>query len=52
LRPATLPHDLTQIVDELVPELQRRGLFHEQYSTRTLRDALALPRPVNRYADA
>ena len=52
LRPATLPHDLTQIVDSLVPELQRRGLFHEQYSTRTLRDALALPRPVNRYADA
>lgn len=52
LRPATLPHDLTQIVDGLVPELQRRGSFHEQYSTRTLRDALALPRPVNRYADA
>jgi alkanesulfonate monooxygenase SsuD/methylene tetrahydromethanopterin reductase-like flavin-dependent oxidoreductase (luciferase family) len=52
LRPATLPHDLTQIVDGLVPELQRRGLFHEHYSTRTLRAALALPRPVNRYADA
>ena len=52
LRPATLPHDLTQIVDGLVPELQRRGLFHEQYSARTLRDAFGLPRPVNRYADA
>lgn len=52
LRPATLPHDLTQIVDGLVPELQRRGLFHEQYSARTLRDAFGLPRPVNRYANA
>lgn len=52
LRPATLPHDLTQIVDGLVPELQRRGLFHEQYSARTLRDAFGLPRPVNRNADA
>jgi alkanesulfonate monooxygenase SsuD/methylene tetrahydromethanopterin reductase-like flavin-dependent oxidoreductase (luciferase family) len=52
LRPATLPHDLTAIVDALVPDLQRRGLFHQQYSTRTLRDALTLARPVNRYADA
>jgi alkanesulfonate monooxygenase SsuD/methylene tetrahydromethanopterin reductase-like flavin-dependent oxidoreductase (luciferase family) len=52
LRPATLPHDLNHIVDGLVPELQRRGLFHTQYRARTLRAGLALPRPVNRYADA
>ena len=27
LRPATLPHDLHQITDGLVPELRRRGVF-------------------------
>jgi FMN-dependent oxidoreductase (nitrilotriacetate monooxygenase family) len=29
----------------VVPELQRRGLFHREYSGRTLRENLGLPRP-------
>ncbi|GAA4662385.1 LLM class flavin-dependent oxidoreductase [Gordonia humi] len=52
LRPAALPHDLEQIVDGLVPELTRRGLFPTDDSTGTLRDRLGLPRPANRYAAA
>jgi alkanesulfonate monooxygenase SsuD/methylene tetrahydromethanopterin reductase-like flavin-dependent oxidoreductase (luciferase family) len=51
LRPATLPHDLLQITDGLVPELQRRGAFRDAYGAATLRGALGLPRPVNRYSN-
>jgi alkanesulfonate monooxygenase SsuD/methylene tetrahydromethanopterin reductase-like flavin-dependent oxidoreductase (luciferase family) len=51
LRPATLPHDLLQIADGLVPELQRRGVFHDAYHAATLRGALDLPRPANRYSN-
>ena len=50
LRPATLPYDLVQITDALVPELRRRGLFREHYQGSTLRELLRLPRPANRYA--
>jgi alkanesulfonate monooxygenase SsuD/methylene tetrahydromethanopterin reductase-like flavin-dependent oxidoreductase (luciferase family) len=50
LRPATLPHDLTQITDALVPELRRRGAFRDHYHGATLRDLLGLSRPANRYA--
>lgn len=49
LRPASLPHDLQQITDVLVPELQRRGLFRQSYEASTLRGLLGLPRPANRY---
>ncbi|MGW4101131.1 LLM class flavin-dependent oxidoreductase [Mycobacterium sp. NPDC004974] len=49
LRPASLPHDLQQITDALVPDLQRRGLFREAYEASTLRGLLGLTRPANRY---
>jgi alkanesulfonate monooxygenase SsuD/methylene tetrahydromethanopterin reductase-like flavin-dependent oxidoreductase (luciferase family) len=52
LRPATLPYDLTRIVDGLVPELQRRGAFRTAYDADTLRGTLGLSRPANRYAVA
>jgi alkanesulfonate monooxygenase SsuD/methylene tetrahydromethanopterin reductase-like flavin-dependent oxidoreductase (luciferase family) len=52
LRPATLPHDLLQITDGLVPELQRRGVFRTTYTGGTLRDTLGLARPANRYSTA
>ncbi|OBA58374.1 FMNH2-dependent monooxygenase [Mycobacterium sp. 1100029.7] len=52
LRPATLPHDLTQITQGLVPELRRRGVFRTAYEADTLRGLLGLPRPANRYAVA
>jgi alkanesulfonate monooxygenase SsuD/methylene tetrahydromethanopterin reductase-like flavin-dependent oxidoreductase (luciferase family) len=54
LRPAALPHDLTQITRVLVPELQRRRLFRAAYPTggaTSLRGLLGLPRPANRYAN-
>jgi alkanesulfonate monooxygenase SsuD/methylene tetrahydromethanopterin reductase-like flavin-dependent oxidoreductase (luciferase family) len=52
LRPGALPHDLTQITEKLVPELQRRGLFRTAYEADTLRGLLGLGHPVNRYAPA
>ena len=52
LRPAALPHDLTQLTDRLVPELRRRCLFRARYEADTLRGLLGLGRPANRYAAA
>ncbi|MEU5696446.1 LLM class flavin-dependent oxidoreductase [Actinosynnema sp. NPDC020468] len=52
LRPGSLPEDLTGVVDGLVPELRRRGLFRTSYEESTLRGLLGLPRPANRYATA
>ena len=50
LRPAAIPHDLDAITNDLVPHLQRRGLFRPVNEPTTLRDRLGLPRPANRYA--
>jgi alkanesulfonate monooxygenase SsuD/methylene tetrahydromethanopterin reductase-like flavin-dependent oxidoreductase (luciferase family) len=50
LRPAAIPHDLTQITRHLIPELQRRGAFRTGYEAGTLRGLLGLPHPANRYA--
>lgn len=52
LRPAAIPHDLTQVTRGLVPELQERGVFRRAYQASTLRGLLGLPRPVSRYAAA
>jgi alkanesulfonate monooxygenase SsuD/methylene tetrahydromethanopterin reductase-like flavin-dependent oxidoreductase (luciferase family) len=52
LRPGALPHDLTQITEKLVPELQRRGLFRTAYEADTLRGLLGLGHPANRNAAA
>jgi alkanesulfonate monooxygenase SsuD/methylene tetrahydromethanopterin reductase-like flavin-dependent oxidoreductase (luciferase family) len=50
LRPAVIDHDLDQIVDALVPELQRRGAFREDYAAGTLRARFGFSRPPSRYA--
>jgi hypothetical protein len=50
--PPVFPVSLREIVDLLIPELQRRGLFRRQYEGRTLREKLGLPTPVSRYARA
>lgn len=42
LRPAVLPDDLDAIAEDLVPVLQRRGLFRTEYTARTLRGHLGL----------
>ena len=50
--PPWLPTGLTDFVDLVIPELQRRGLFRTAYEGRTLRANLGLPFPVNRHAAA
>jgi FMN-dependent oxidoreductase (nitrilotriacetate monooxygenase family) len=40
------PVGLDLIVDHLVPELQRRGIFRKEYESTTLRGHLGLPVPV------
>jgi FMN-dependent oxidoreductase (nitrilotriacetate monooxygenase family) len=44
-----LPEGLDEFVDQVVPELQRRGIFRREYEGRTLRENLELPRPDNRF---
>jgi alkanesulfonate monooxygenase SsuD/methylene tetrahydromethanopterin reductase-like flavin-dependent oxidoreductase (luciferase family) len=44
-----LPAGLDDFVDQVVPELQRRGLFRREYEGRTLRENLGLPRPENQF---
>jgi alkanesulfonate monooxygenase len=44
-----LPGGLHAFVDRVVPELQRRGIFRQEYEGRTLRENLGLPRPANRF---
>ena len=46
-----LPGGLDDFVDQVVPELQRRGVFRREYEGATLRDHLGLPRPANRFFD-
>ncbi|WP_431304436.1 LLM class flavin-dependent oxidoreductase [Sediminicoccus sp. BL-A-41-H5] len=40
-----MPRGLQDFVDKVVPELQRRGLFRQDYTGTTLREHLGLPRP-------
>src|SRR5712671_3877966 len=44
-----LPGGLDDFCAQVVPELQRRGLFRREYQGKTLRDNLGLPRPDNRF---
>jgi N-acetyl-S-(2-succino)cysteine monooxygenase len=50
IMPPYLPGGLDDFVEMVIPELQRRGLFRTEYTGRTLRDHLGLPRPPSRYA--
>jgi alkanesulfonate monooxygenase len=52
IMPPTLPGGLDDFVEMVIPELQRRGLFRTEYTGRTLREHLGLPRPPSRYAHA
>jgi alkanesulfonate monooxygenase len=45
----TVPAGLEEFVDQVVPELQRRGIFRTEYTGTTLRDHLGLPRPENQF---
>jgi alkanesulfonate monooxygenase len=48
--PLTFPEGLNDLVDLVLPELRRRGLFRAEYEGRTLRENLGLPKPENRWA--
>ena len=50
IMPPYLPGGLDDFVTQVVPELQRRGLFRTEYEGRTLRDNLGLKRPESRHA--
>ena len=50
LVPPYFPAAFDEFIDQVVPELQRRGIFRKDYSGHTLREHLGLPVPVNRYA--
>ena len=49
IMPATLPGGLDDFVLQVVPELQRRGLFRTEYTGTTLREHYGLPRPANQF---
>jgi alkanesulfonate monooxygenase len=49
IMPPYLPGSLNDFVELVIPELQRRGLFRTEYTGRTLREHLGLPRPPSRY---
>jgi alkanesulfonate monooxygenase SsuD/methylene tetrahydromethanopterin reductase-like flavin-dependent oxidoreductase (luciferase family) len=49
--PAYFPGAFDAFVDSVVPELQRRGLYREEYAGTTLRSHLGLPRRERRHND-
>jgi FMN-dependent oxidoreductase (nitrilotriacetate monooxygenase family) len=50
IQPSHLPGGLADFIDQVIPELQERGLFRTEYQGTTLRDHLGLSRPRSRYA--
>jgi FMN-dependent oxidoreductase (nitrilotriacetate monooxygenase family) len=50
LVPPYFPAAFDEFIDQVVPELQKRGIFRREYSGSTLREHLGLPVPVNRYS--
>ncbi len=47
LMPPSLPASLEDFIEQVVPQLQSRGLFRSEYQGRTLRDHLGLARPCS-----
>ena len=41
-----VPGSYADFVHHVVPELQRRGLFHKDYAGKTLRENFGIARPV------
>ena len=52
IMPDMFPSGCEIFVDEVVPLLQRRGVFRTDYAGPTLRDHLGLPYPESQYATA
>jgi len=51
IMPAVLPNQLELFVEQVIPELRRRGLFREEYQHATLRENLGLPEPAINFAN-
>ncbi len=49
IMPPHLPGGLTDFVDQVVPELVRRGLFRSEYTGKTLPEHYGLRRPDSQY---
>jgi N-acetyl-S-(2-succino)cysteine monooxygenase len=49
IAPPVMPRGLTDFVDLVIPELQRRNLFRTEYQGRTLRDVMGLATPQSRF---
>lgn len=49
LMPGLLPSGLQEFVEQVVPILQKRGLFRKDYEGTTLREHLGLPVPLARH---
>ena len=45
LMPPALPGSIEDFVEQVIPVLQKRGLFRQEYETSTLREHLGLDRP-------
>ncbi|MEC1543534.1 LLM class flavin-dependent oxidoreductase [Bacillus halotolerans] len=50
IMPPLLPEGIELFVDKVVPVLQERGVFRNEYEGTTLREHFGLEKPVNRYA--
>jgi FMN-dependent oxidoreductase (nitrilotriacetate monooxygenase family) len=48
--PPLLPGGFEDFVEQVVPELQRRGLFRKEYEGATLRENMGLQRPENQFS--
>lgn len=50
IQPPTFLDGFKDIIELVIPELQRRGLFKTEYEGTTLRENLGLAKPINVYA--
>lgn len=50
IMPDVFPSGAEVLVDHVVPELRRRGVFRREYTGRTLREHLGLRRPTSSFA--
>lgn len=48
--PERMPSGVQDFVDQVVPILQRRGVFRHEYTGTTLREHLGIPIPTNRHS--
>ena len=49
--PPVIPSLMNPFIDEVIPLLQKRGLFRTEYEGTTLRENLGLDRPKSRFFD-